>query len=1406
VPFSPRPQEYSDSSDESESRFTKVNREPSIQLQPRTQEPRSINAIQASSFVYPKSQYQGHVPPLPISRERDVIQEYLEDLQKQREGSPDLIPDQKGDEFLELELSEFSIYLPGTTMYHGLEMRGLQDLATRTANSCYCFDGVLSWGKSKAYVQNVFFDICSIGRYGKEFDSIGDQIWIQSKHNHRKDVYYRLKTPSIEYERFHEAFLWLANLAKHFVDYLQDSTEQYNKISIFHFRSDFARWLRETHHNSLVFCRWYKEHNSEDFRCAVAANIEFLWKEYVGTKPKRLKHPLWSEVKDMSLIPAQPREQKNTIVTPYVYDSFKHMIFGSQLEKVAPIGEVDIRRKSQGEGLHLTVDGGLQDAAELSLETHDSMIAEQRHAANHEILQRNFDRGSIKVGDVLGVTKDPESEWKDEVSKWKSTDDFWLVLVQDIARDKKGQRTFGIIWVYRPSDTTCAKMKYPYHDELFLSDNCNCHTKRISEEEILCRATVDWHGQPGNFKSDFFIRQTFQSVGHSFVTLEENHKQCTHLLSDKSLDVQEFREAVEKYRVGDTVLVNPPARLKRGHGLEPVEIVNFLNDEGSRLICVKRLLRRLDVNKSSQTRPNELVYTEETFKVKAHKVVRKCIVRFYTEDELEKREIPAPYNRDGTCDAFYITTRLLESDDHQSQVANLQPIQINPPQSLIQGFDPRQPAPRPRLRGLDLYCGGGSFGRGLEEGGAIQMTHAVDVNCNALHTYYANLDEPDSTKLFYGSVDDVLYQALHNNPRTSDLIPFPGQIEFLSAGSPCQGYSRLNPVHTRFNERGLKNQSLIASVAAYVDVYRPKYALLENVATMAQKGKNRDGDVLSQLVCCLVGMGYQVQLYLLDAWSFGSPQVRTRLFVSMAAPGLKLPEHPGLSHSHPPGTGTRSLGLGANGESFGVRQFDATPFEFITAAEATRDLPDIGDGRTYHCTPYPDHRLIGFSRKETIRIGLIPRYPRLMNYAKAWKAGLMTEAERQNFPLLTAKGTPRFNASAASRAYGRIHPHKLFNTIATTLQPQDAMNGRWLHWDEQRPITVMEGRRAQSIPDCEVLTGNPNKQWKIVGNGVARTVSTALGISIRNAWLQNPPDERKPGTMELALQVDKTPNLASFSRAQPLFRTKILVEVPHAILHLGESTSDEAALSDEQYRHSLRAVTLRSSVSDDELAPSENSTPRSDPNERTNTKRQRGALGATSKVKKAKLLGPASVRDARTLWTPINGDLLSSPPPDGALFNLASEEPSSRAKKREVMRMSNESIESTNVTRNFRVVKSGQNCLPTASTPEYTSKSQRRRLEPQLPAIINHSPEPRQMKSLHIQRPATITAAPKRAILIDLSSDVEEPEEDDSGDDVKFIGSVTSTTNRAPAPYIPANNRIFAAYEQTHQMMPKSKR
>ncbi|KUJ14788.1 S-adenosyl-L-methionine-dependent methyltransferase, partial [Mollisia scopiformis] len=1044
--------------------------------------------------IYPKSRRQEFIPPFPPCSERSAVRDLLAEI-KSRDTDQSL----EQPSFIEFDLSDFSIYLPDNKNYP-YELRGLQHLVTRAGCSSFLFDGILTVGNTHRYVSAVPFQICSIGNYGENIHEVDGDIWLQSNINADADIYYRLKTPSPEYREYHDGFLWLANLAKHFVDYCQAAPEQ--TVFLINFRTDFSQWLREHHGSSPAFQNWYQQYDKDDFRRHITMHIKFLFKETVGVNPELKTEPIFNEVLEMDYIPQQLIVERKTIVTPYVYECFKDLRFGHHLKAMEVSGTPRTQQISQGGCLDLTVNDYVRPShIEVRVEIPSSIpepapriIQTRSPSSPNAVSPRQRMILNIKSGDVLSVVKDGKgSVWKDEVSRWKTADDCWYVYVQAIHKSTDGTREFDALWLYKASDTSCAKMKYPYQNELFLSDNCTCLQKRITEEEVLSSVKVVWNGRPSERDKRVFIRQTYLE-NEKFVTLKKAHKRCKHLQAKAGGD-----PTSHEYQIGQTVLVPPPRKSK--FALEPYEVVKFITEGVKEEVAVlRRLQRRQTVD--GKGRPNELVYTETLDRIPVRKIEGSCLVRFYKCSDVLNHQIPAPYSRDGTGNAFYITTRLVDVNG----IGMVQPIEHNLPASLLQGFDPTEAYAR--LRGMDLYCGGGNFGRGLEEGGAVHNEWAVDVNREAIYTYFANLPNPNGTKIFFGSVDDLLSQALQGNPKNSNLIPAPGDVDCIFAGSPCQGFSAINS--SRNNEQGLKNQSLVASVGAYIDFYRPKYGILENVMTMAQKGRGRDEDVLSQLICAIVGLGYQLQMFVVDAWSCGMPQSRTRLFVSFAAPGLEPLDHPKISHSHPPvKERDRTLGKMANGEAFGRRFRGPTPFEYISAEEGIGELPSIGYGSTYHCTEYPYH-ISAFPMTERRRqqVESIPKLPRGMNFAKAWNEGrgVLTPEQTSYFPVYRSNGTLRENCSKTSTAWGRMDPKGLITVILSQMAMGDARAGQIIHWDQPRTLTVMEAQRAQGFLDDEILLGGTAASFKILGNSVARGVALALGLALHEAWFKNTPD------------------------------------------------------------------------------------------------------------------------------------------------------------------------------------------------------------------------------------------------------------------------------------------------------------
>lgn len=259
--------------------------------------------------------------------------------------------------------------------------------------------------------------------------------------------------------------------------------------------------------------------------------------------------------------------------------------------------------------------------------------------------------------------------------------------------------------MYEPEHTHCASGKYPYPNELFFSNHCTDHDKPLLASQIVGVVKVVWHGQPETSGNDRFVRQTYLDQ-ERFVTFRDEHKICEHL---------RIPVAGPKFPKGQTVLATPFQQEPK-YELEPYEIFRYITKGTRETVVLRKLLRRCEMKGQGKCRPNELVYTQELFTQDAAEIDRECLVRFYSQDDVVEGLVPAPYCRDGTGDAFYISTQLTEIGGSNI----LRPIHDDLPSSLMQGFDPSE-VPAKKLRGLDLFCGGGNFGRGLEEGGAVEV-------------------------------------------------------------------------------------------------------------------------------------------------------------------------------------------------------------------------------------------------------------------------------------------------------------------------------------------------------------------------------------------------------------------------------------------------------------------------------------------------------------------------------------------------------------------------------------------------------------------------------------------------------------------------------------------------------------
>ncbi|KAF1973283.1 hypothetical protein BU23DRAFT_568305 [Bimuria novae-zelandiae CBS 107.79] len=956
---------------------------------------------------------------------------------------------------LYIDVSDYEIYsIPEDNFFGELHSLDYMDLAGKKL----LFSGVLSIGSIRHYVQNIPMKSYSIEGYGAE-DEFNTTVYLNSPEASRDrgyDIWYKLRSPSRQYKCFHDAFQWVATLGKLIIDYL----EAQQNVGLADFRQNFFAWLQQRFPNNLEFKNWREAYGSTDFRKAVHAHISYLWSEAVCLDGNLLKdHPLWDECGRSDDEMIEPKCDK-VVATPHVYNCFKNRYFAGQLSSMQLSDDVQTARQRRIRNLGFPSDA---PSSPTSSKTH-------RH-----VQHRN---ARYEIGDVVSIAPDEfENQlWRKGANNLAVIHE-WIGYVHHVKATKEGGQRLYVMWLYRPEDTTILTTDYPITQELFMSDNCNCEQAELESADVIRRCSVEWFSKGNATTKDYLVRQKYDTKTESFVTITDADFRCTCRTLHPNLVPN------TTYCQGETVYVGEKGRL------EPVVVQEY--DPVAKRVKIRSFVRLDNVHteddqfRGLRQRPfaaNELAWTDNFRSVSRGEIQGRCEVRFFSRKDIESNRVPFPYNQGGAGHCWILSMRVNAANGHKLEAL------LTGPHLLRQGPDYMSSDSSKGLRGLSLFSGLGNLDRGLEAGGAAHFHTSVDMNGRAIQTLRANAENSEEMKLWFGSVDDYLHALLSGDSPHMNLVADIGDVGVIAAGSPCPGFSKLQQDWR--SEQSLKNAAHVTTFASFVDVYRPEYGFLENVVNIgAQRKEAPEELVLSQLIGCLVSMGYQVQQFIMSAWNYGSPQHRNRTIVSITAPGRTPIMRPRPSHCDPVGFDkTRSVGKLLNGERFGVQELLPTPFTHITPGEVLGHLPDIGYGIKHPCIRYPDHVLRQRPNiKERRCIAHIPTYPPGVGLAYAVQHGLI--------PKYLYEGKSEING----KAYKRIRKDGLIGTIVTAPSPHDSRSGPFVHYEQNRCITLEEARIGQDIPPDLVLIGNVHDQFKMVGNAVDRRVSKALGLELRRA-------------------------------------------------------------------------------------------------------------------------------------------------------------------------------------------------------------------------------------------------------------------------------------------------------------------
>jgi len=343
----------------------------------------------------------------------------------------------------------------------------------------------------------------------------------------------------------------------------------------------------------------------------------------------------------------------------------------------------------------------------------------------------------------------------------------------------------------------------------------------------------------------------------------------------------------------------------------------------------------------------------------------------------------------------------------------------------------------------DLFAGAGGFSLGFEAAG-WKVKAAIEIDAWACDTLRENHPH---TQVLQKDLTNLSDRELKEACSGSDAI---------IGGPPCQGFSIAN---LRAGDPKDPRNSLFREFVRAVDLSKPKIVILENVPGLLKRKAQCKRPVIEIIAAELEGLGYGVTWDVLEAQSFGVPQLRPRLIVVGTAKGswtFPAPTHgPRLNNQ-------RSLFPEA-GELL----------RHVSTWEAIGDLPTIdarqgAEEMSYEVSPSNDYQALMRANSVAVLNHTAMRHSaRLVerfSHVKWGQSGMHAPDEHQarkrgDYSTISGKSYSQNNR--------RMHPDKPCHTIPASFY------ANFIHPYRHRNFTPREGARLQSFPDWYRFMGKP---------------------------------------------------------------------------------------------------------------------------------------------------------------------------------------------------------------------------------------------------------------------------------------------------------------------------------------------
>ncbi|MBS0211257.1 MAG: DNA (cytosine-5-)-methyltransferase [Planctomycetes bacterium] len=329
------------------------------------------------------------------------------------------------------------------------------------------------------------------------------------------------------------------------------------------------------------------------------------------------------------------------------------------------------------------------------------------------------------------------------------------------------------------------------------------------------------------------------------------------------------------------------------------------------------------------------------------------------------------------------------------------------------------------LNALSLFSGCGGFSLGFSAGG-FAIKGFLEIEAGLRATYKENFG---ACAQLGGDITKVSDEQLAALPARI------GPIDAIIGGPPCQGFS-LSGKRDVDDPRN----TLFRHYLRFVDIFQPKFAVLENVRLLTSM-KSPSGALVKDNIAAEFGRhGYAVKCFEVNAKNYGVPQHRERaLFIAIRSDLKITPSLPELTHS--------------NEAADMFSKF--APLR--TFGDACSDLPYLESGES---SDFPHHAAVNHPQHVIEWLWDVPQGQSAHDNETPEKrppSGYNTTYKRQVWDE---------PASTVQTTFGMISGCRNVHPIAT------------------RSLTVREAARIQAFPDSYHFVGNIGDIRTGIGNAV----------------------------------------------------------------------------------------------------------------------------------------------------------------------------------------------------------------------------------------------------------------------------------------------------------------------------------